>query len=100
ESVRCRSGRPLAQQDVDLAVTVEVTHTDDVPVQVRDRQDRGAARDGAAVHEPDLVLAGDRVVPEDVGLAVAAEVAHASDGPVLVGARGGRRGTRGPADVR
>src|SRR5439155_1478438 len=56
-------------------------------------QDRGAARDGAAVHEPDLVLAGDRVVPEDVGLAVAAEVADAGDGPVLSGDRRDIRGT-------
>src|SRR5213078_4508705 len=92
EPDRVLSGRAVAPQDVDLAVTVEVTRPGEVPVQVRERQDRGAARDGAADHEPDRVLTGALVVPQDVGLPVAVEITDPDDRPVRVGYRGGVRG--------
>ena len=47
--------------------------------------DQGLTQDGAAVEEPDGVLAGVRPAPDDVGAAVAVEVAGADDLPAEVG---------------
>src|SRR6185295_15232483 len=80
----------VAPQDVALAVAVEVTGCDDLPVVVAARARRVRFADlRPTVHEPDGHGAVE-VAPQDVALAVAVEVTRCEDLPGVVAARARR----------
>src|SRR6266851_3806643 len=97
EEHRVLAGRAVAPQDVGLAVTVEVADSRDTPVEIRNRSEHRAARNGGAVHEPDYVLTGRAVAPQDVGLAVSIKVTDSGNAPaeIHLGERGAARNRGG-----
>ena len=86
QPVRDLTGDLILPDEIGLAVTIEITAADDLPVRVNAQAviQITAARLSHSVHQPVRELTGGLILPDDIGFAVAVEITDADDFPVRV----------------